>query len=68
LWDKNTEKSIIVLRDGKNNWDFFESIMHEVHHAVEEISSAKGMIDELEAKAYLFEYLFRNIRRKLNVK
>jgi len=58
LWLKNWDK---------NNWRCYEILIHELFHAVYGIlGKDKGMLDEEEALAYQQEYLFGEIRRKLN--
>jgi len=50
---------------GNGSWIFWEAVMHEIHHLVLHISKLKSFQDEWENQAYLFDYLFRNIRRKI---
>jgi len=58
--------SILWLRKyNKNDWQDLECLMHELYHAVDFISDQKGFEKEIEAKAFLFEWLFRQIRIKL---
>ena len=56
--------AIIRLRSYRNQWYFWETLLHEIHHYVEQLSEQCGFDDELEAKAYLQEHLFRSIRRQ----
>lgn len=56
---------LIHLRPYKNGWDFWDTLMHEVFHYVDDISNQMSFEDEKEAKAYLHEDLFRQIRRRL---
>jgi hypothetical protein len=56
---------VLVLRKPDDSWDYWTSLLHEVHHLVYEISHQKYFVDEGENQAYLFEFLFTEIRRKL---
>jgi len=61
-----TENMVLFLHYWKNCWDFWETLMHELHHVVHfHIAVARRMEKEAEALAYQQEYLFRSIRRKL---
>ena len=64
-WNKNVEGLVLFLRPLKNDWEYWETLMHEIQHIVQHLAKCKGMNDEPEAQAYLFEFLFRSIRRKL---
>lgn len=55
----------MLLKKVENNWTYWETLLHETHHIVEIIARQKMAQDEMELKAYLQGYLFRNIRRKL---
>lgn len=46
--------------------DIGKVLMHEIHHIVLLLAKQKGFLEELENQAYLFEYLFHSIRRKLS--
>lgn len=56
---------VLVLRGIKDDWDYWQTLMHELHHLVTHVSQIKGFQSEMENQAYLFEYLFKSIRRKL---
>jgi len=55
-------------------WDWHDTpedlatLVHETNHVVYETVRDKGMVNECEAQAYLQEYLFCEIRKKLGVK
>ena len=55
----------LILPKFKDNWDYWEVLIHELHHIVFYLSETKMLEKEMEAQAYLFEWLFRQIRRKL---
>lgn len=66
---------ILFLKPFEDKWERLEAIMHECFHLVINILGDKrGMINttvprvEEEAMAYQQEYLFREIRRKLQDK
>lgn len=61
-------KRILVMPRYKYSWRFLDSLAHEVHHMTFLIAKQKGFLNEIEATAYLFEYLFRSIRRRLDKK
>jgi hypothetical protein len=51
----------------KTSWSDYETLMHELHHAVHEVLVLqRGMGKEPEAQAYMQETLFHQIRRKLD--
>lgn len=57
--------ALIYLPEMTNLWDSWETLMHECHHAVFHLSKKKGLTEEMETQAYLQEYLFHHIRRRL---
>ena len=64
-WNEKIKGNMIILKNYQNNWKFWETLMHEIHHLVLKVSERKMMSGEMEAQGYLFEYLFYSIRRKL---
>jgi len=58
--------AILYLEDFKDNWERLDTLLHELHHLVFMVARQKNFEDEMEAQAYLFEDLFRNIRHQLN--
>ena len=64
-WHNDIRVGLLLLGAYKDTWEFWETLIHEICHIVDRVSEHKRMEKEMEAKAYLFEYLFRNIRRKL---
>ena len=56
---------LLLLRPVNDDWDYWETLLHEVHHLVSAVVRYKRMWKEIEAQAYFAEYLFRHIRRKL---
>ena len=62
----NQGASVLWLKKFEDEWEWYEVLMHELHHAVHHIlRDNKGMGDELEAQAYQQEFLFREIRHVL---
>lgn len=55
----------LILPKFKDTWSYWEILIHELHHIVFYMSKKKTFDDEMEAMAYLQEWLFREIRRKL---
>ena len=55
---------ILILKPYKNDWKFWDTLLHELNHIVFCLSEMKMLQTEMEAQAYLHEYLFREIRRK----
>jgi hypothetical protein len=62
----DVQGSVLMLRPFEDKWDYWEVLIHELHHAVEFLAKRKAMQEETEAKAYLQGYLFRSIRRKFS--
>lgn len=56
---------IVRLRPYEDTWAFWETLIHELNHLVDMMSNKQMFQDETEAKAYLQEYLFHEIRRTL---
>lgn len=59
------EGTVLLLRSPDDSWEYWEVLMHEIHHTVQHLAKTKMMFEEVEAQAYLFEFLFHSIRRKL---
>lgn len=64
-FNNEIQGGVLMLRPMEDCWNYWEVLMHEVHHIVQNLAKQKGMFEELEAQAYLFEYLFKSIRRIL---
>lgn len=62
LTDEPWKVPFIWLRSIKDEWITYETILHEVVHAVDHAAKANGWRDEKEAVAYCIEDLFRQIR------
>lgn len=58
--------SILYMKTYKDDWTFWGTLMHELHHAVfYTLQRHRSMDAEKEALAYAQQDLFQNIRRKL---
>lgn len=62
---ETNDVNLVSLGEYEDSWDFWSSVLHEVVHVVQRIEIKKGLQGEDEARAYLTDYLFTNIRRKL---
>ena len=63
----NLEKHylVLILRKFEDNWSYWECLIHELSHILDWICDWKMLNGETEARAYLHEWLFREIRREL---
>ena len=55
----------LFMKPYEDEWGFWENLLHELHHVVGFITELKRLEGEMEAQAYLQEYLFKEIRRKI---
>lgn len=65
-WDTEIDTTVLFLGKFSDDWVYLETLMHELHHATLHIAKQKGFLEEMENQAYLFEFLFRSIRRKIS--
>lgn len=69
LFWSNEGRSLLWLREWTGDWQCYETLLHELYHGISAIlHKNKGMIYEEEACAYQQEFLFREIRRKIQSK
>lgn len=62
---KNKTAYVLSVQAFKDNWDWYETLIHELHHLVQfSIAEARGAEKEIEFLAYAQGELFREIRRK----
>jgi hypothetical protein len=66
LKNNKTGHILLILGTPNDTWDYWELVLHETCHIVQYITELKMLEGEIEAQAYLHEYLFRTIRRKLS--
>ena len=64
-YDNKLQRMALVTKEFVNEWEYWEIILHEITHATQQITLWNFLQGEHECQAYLTEYLFRNIRRKL---
>lgn len=64
-WNDESSGTILFLHTPRDEWEYWECLIHELHHAVHEWGKRKCRNEEMEMLAYQQEYLFRSIRRKL---
>ena len=56
---------VLILQKLRDDWVYWETLIHELSHIVDWIVDMKMLDGETEARAYLHEWLFREVRRKL---
>ena len=61
----NNRYLILLLRPYEDIWDYWEILIHELSHILDWVVEDCMIEKETEARAYLHEFLFRSIRRKL---
>jgi hypothetical protein len=67
IYSPDHSYSMLWLAEWDSEWVNYETLMHELHHAVHlMLGKKRGMADETEALAYQQEFLFRQARRKLD--
>jgi hypothetical protein len=62
VW-KHDSRTLLWFLHWKNDWQHWDTLIHEVSHLVHDVFKEKEMADEDEAIAYQTEFLFREIRR-----
>lgn len=66
IYNYKTHKPLLLyIKDTKQDWSFFETLLHETNHAVYRFSNQMNFTRETEFQARLHEVLFREIRKKL---
>lgn len=59
----NNKYLVLLLNKPQDVWDYWECLLHELSHILDWVCQWKML--ETEARAYLHEWLFREIRRKI---
>jgi len=67
-YDKEWTSRIMVISDWQNDWDHWDTLMHETHHVVEYEAKDKWFMEEMEFKAYLYTSVFKKLREILKNK
>lgn len=62
---EHNNRRVLWMPVMKDKWKYFDYLMHEVHHLTLMLGKQFGFSDELEASAYLFNYLFKAIRKRI---
>lgn len=66
-YHNDTGATILLLKGFSNDWAWFETLLHEIVHLVDDVlGKAKAVTNEYEARAYTTEFLFREIRNKVS--
>lgn len=66
VYNQETHRPVILFVQNKERyWQFWETLMHEVHHVVYYCSRYYGFVDEPEFQAYLVEFIFKYVRKLL---
>lgn len=65
LYEETNGWLILFTKEFRDTWGYWDTLLHELNHIVFWIAERKLLKEEMEAQAYLHEYLFREIRRKL---
>ena len=56
---------VIILQKFEDTWSYWECLLHELSHVLDWLVEWKLLDGETEARAYLHEWLFNRIRRKI---
>ena len=56
---------LVWLQDRPRKTSQYGTLYHELYHAVDSIAESRAMEDEVESRAYVFEYLATEANRKL---
>ncbi len=64
-YHKNNQVALVSLPPVEDSWVFLTVLLHEIVHVVQQIEKKKQLENEPEAKAYLTEFLFNKIRRRI---
>ena len=63
---ENKKPLILYMKNKERTWEFWDTLIHEVHHIVYRTAEYAGFEKEVEHQAYFMEDVFRQIRRILN--
>lgn len=66
--ESDDNKRLLYMPHYINNWEHLAIFLHELHHLVFMIARHHNLDDEMEAQAYLYEYLLNKITKKINAK
>lgn len=58
--------TILWFKEFSFSWKDFGTLIHEIYHVIDfTLEEERGMQDEMEAKAYMMEWLFESLRINL---
>ena len=63
--EADNKKRALIMPEFRDEWRYWDMLLHEVHHLTLYLGKQFGFVEEFEASAYLFGYLFTKIRRRL---
>lgn len=66
--EPSSKTSVLWLNKFDLSWDAINNLAHEVYHLIDYYAKYYDFTDEQEFKAYLFEWLFNDIRHQLFLK
>ncbi len=66
VYHKDDKPLVLFIKNTKRDWNFFETLMHEINHVIFYHGKYCGFQDECEFNAYISENLFRELRQKLD--
>lgn len=62
----NDESYFVFLKPYKNDWEYFDTLSHELFHLVQFMGDILKFWDDVEPPAYLHTWLFKELRRVLS--
>lgn len=62
---KGRGEYILVVFETESEEDLNETLVHETNHLAHFMATRHGFLEEMEAVAYLQEYLFKEIKKQL---
>lgn len=63
--ENGTGEYLLIIHKYKDEEEMNEVLVHETNHLASYIATRHGFIEEMEATAYLQEYLFKEIKKGL---
>lgn len=65
-YDTSNTVWVLEFKEIRDDWKFYDTLLHEVVHIVDIVSRRFSIENEFEFRAYLTENLFRSIRKKIS--
>lgn len=63
--NENTQEYLVVLLKADSQDEMDELLVHETNHITHFIATRHGFLEEMEATAYLQEYIYKEIKKGL---